>query len=513
MSRWRIGVLVFLFTAPPAVLMALGGYFLWHQHWGFKAWIPMAASLTLAYILAWYWHSRKQLLPDHDFSAPMHWTDRDRLAWRLVEARAKAAASLDSEKLVTFQFYVDSAQELALELARAYHPDASDPIGGLTIAEILAVTELAAHDLSELVDQYLPGGHLLTINHWRQTRQMADWYQTASTVYWLVSALFSPIETGIRYGATHLGMSRPWQQLQQNLLIWFYTAYLHRVGTYLIEVNSGRLRVGVQRYRELVRRERADGQASVPAEEASQAVSSVTITLMGQVKAGKSSLTNAILGEQRAYTDVLPATSELTRYELQRVGIPTKFILLDTVGYGHAGPKADQLQATKDAAQQSDLLLLVMHARNPARQGDLALLKGLQEWFASRPDLKVPPILGVLTHIDLLSPAVEWSPPYDWQHPKRTKEEQIQQALTTVRDQLNEYLAGCVPVCTLEGKVYGLEEWFLPTVVELLDEAHAVALLRCLRAEADAGKARKVFRQLLAAGTELVKLVRDHYRK
>ena len=110
MSRWRIGVLVFLFTAPPAVLMALGGYFLWHQHWGFKAWIPMAASLTLAYILAWYWHSRKQLLPDHDFSAPMHWTDRDRLAWRLVEARAKAAASLDSEKLVTFQFYVDSAR-------------------------------------------------------------------------------------------------------------------------------------------------------------------------------------------------------------------------------------------------------------------------------------------------------------------------------------------------------------------------------------------------------------------
>jgi len=60
-----------------------------------------------------------------------------------------------------------------------------------------------------------------------------------------------------------------------------------------------------------------------------------------------------------------------------------------------------------------------------------------------------------------------------------------------------------VPVCVAPGKVYGIEEWFLPTVVELLDEAHAVALLRCLRAEADAGKIRKVFRQLLAAGTEL----------
>ena len=40
--------------------------------------------------------------------------------------------------------------------------------------------------------------------------------------------------------------------LQQNLLVWFYTAYVHRLGTYLIDLNSGRLRVGVPRYRELV---------------------------------------------------------------------------------------------------------------------------------------------------------------------------------------------------------------------------------------------------------------------
>ena len=125
----------------------------------------------------------------------------------------------------------------------------------------------------------------------------------------------------------------------------------------------------------------------------------------------------------------------------------------------------------------------------------------------------MPLILGVLTHIDLLSPAMEWAPPYDWQHPQRPKEEQIQLALTTVRDQFEQFLAGCVPLCTLAGKVYGVEEWFLPTVVELLDEAHAVALLRCLRAETDAGKARKVFQQLLAAGTEMVKLMREHYRK
>jgi 50S ribosomal subunit-associated GTPase HflX len=132
-----------------------------------------------------------------------------------------------------------------------------------------------------------------------------------------------------------------------------------------------------------------------------------------------------LLGEQRAKTDVLPMTAEITQYQLQPAGVPTRFVLLDTVGYGHEGPNADQRRATEEAARQSDLLLLVMHARNPARQADVDLLRDLRAWFAARPDLRMPPILGVLTHIDLLSPAMEWAPPYDWQEPKRAKEKHI----------------------------------------------------------------------------------------
>jgi predicted GTPase len=233
----------------------------------------------------------------------------------------------------------------------------------------------------------------------------------------------------------------------------------------------------------------------------------VTITLTGQVKAGKSGLINALLGERRAQTDVLPATNEIARYELQPEGIPTRLVLQDTVGYGHTGPRADQLKATTEAAQQSDLLLLVLHARNPARQADLELLQGLRAWFASRPDLRMPPVLAVLTHIDLLSPSLEWAPPYNWQKPQRTKEQQIEQAVAAVREQLGEYLAGVVPACTAEGKVYGIDEWVLPAITTQLDEMHAVALLRCLRAEIDTGKVRKVFHQLLAVGKEAVKAV------
>ncbi len=200
-----------------------------------------------------------------------------------------------------------------------------------------------------------------------------------------------------------------------------------------------------------------------------------------------------------AHTDVLPDTAAVTRYELRHAGVETRLLLLDTVGYGHEGPKADQLRATQEAARGSDLILLVLHARNPARQADLDMLMALKLWFAAQPHVKMPPILAVLTHIDLLTPAMEWAPPYDWQRPHRTKEQQIAQAVAALRESLGQYLVGMVPACTAAGKVYGITEWLLPAVSTLLDEAHAVAFLRCLRAEADLGKVRKIFEQLLSA--------------
>jgi predicted GTPase len=229
--------------------------------------------------------------------------------------------------------------------------------------------------------------------------------------------------------------------------------------------------------------------------------------MIGQVKAGKSSLINAILGEQRAKTDVLPATSGIDRYELLTPGIPTKLVLQDTVGYGHEGPRADQLMATAEAARHSDLLFLVLHARNPARSADVQMLDQLRQWFADRPDLKIPPILAVLTHIDLLSPALEWAPPYNWLAPVRPKEVNIRDAVLAVRQQLGDRVVGVVPVCTAAGKVFGVEEAILPAVAEWLDEVRGVALLRALKAEADRGKVRKVFHQLAATGKEAARLV------
>jgi predicted GTPase len=504
MSRWRILLILVLALAPFVALSGFGSYYLWLSGWSFWSWWPMATCWALAYALAWYWHRHLKLLGRPDVAVPRHWTERDQQAWQIVEARARHPGDLKTGQVAELHFYLDTAQELALELARVYHPGAADPLGNVTVPEILGVIELASHDLAELVDQFLPGSHLLTIRNWGQARQAADWYQHASSAYWLISAFFSPLETGLRFGAARVGMSTPWRQLQQDLVTWFYAAYIQRLGTYLIELNSGRLKLGATRYRELLRVERGGAVQPDHAPDTADH-STVTITVLGQVKVGKSSLINAILGEQRAKVDVIPATAEITHYDLRLDAPKARLQFLDTAGYGHAGPGPDQVKETAEAAQQSDLLILVLHARNPARSADVRMLEDLRRWFKARPEAKMPQVLGVMTHIDLLAPAMEWSPPYNWLDPERPKERQIHEALEAVRTQLGDFLAGCVPMCTCSGQVYGVEEWFLPTLIELLDDAKGVAILRCLRAEAGKGKVRKLFRQVQAAAGGLAR--------
>ncbi len=506
MRRIRLAIIGFLAAAPFVFLLGMGWYALWERGWSFWAWWPMTASLALAYVLGLYWYRKYRLIQPVDITPPAVGTNLDEQAWKLVEARAAAANTLVTEQLTDPQVYLTTAQELAAELAGHYHPRASDPVGGLTIPELLAVVELAAHDLSKLVNTYVPAGHLLTLDSLRRARKAGEVYQKASNLYWLVWMAFNPLKAGAQFMASQLGITRPWQLIQQNLLIWFFTAYVQRLGHYLIEVYSGRLKVGVQRYRELVQPPPAG--AAEP-----DKAPTVTITLLGQTKVGKSSLINALLGEQRAHTDVVPATDAVTRYELKLEDVPVRLVLFDTVGYGHEGPRKDRVPETLDAARRSELLVLVLHARNPAREADARMLREIAAWYAERPDLKPPPILAVLTHIDLLSPVMEWSPPYNWEEPTRPKERQIAEAVAAVPEQLGDELAYVAPVCTAEGKVYGVEEWCLPALASLLDEARGVAVVRALRGEADLGKVRRVFQQLAAAGGGALRLWRERRRK
>jgi predicted GTPase len=219
---------------------------------------------------------------------------------------------------------------------------------------------------------------------------------------------------------------------------------------------------------------------------------------------------NAIIGEQKAVVDVLPATEEIARYSVHPPSVDSELVILDSVGYGHEGPKADQLKSTAQAARNAEIIVMVLHAMNPARQADLDFLSGLTRWFRDRPELKMPPIIGALTHIDLLTPALEWSPPYDLINPSRPKEKSIADATKAARDQFGQTLEIILPVCTVAGKVYGVEEWLIPALAGEIDEAHAVAFLRAIHAEARTGRTSKIFRQLAQAGKQVARALMEN---
>src|SRR5262245_52310968 len=123
MQKWRLLVLAALAGGPILALAGTGAYFLWQTPWGFWVGWLLAASFAVASLVGWHWQRQRRLLR-LDFTPELHWTERDRQAWRLVEERARKAAELTPEQLTSLNYFQETAHEMALELARFYHPSA-----------------------------------------------------------------------------------------------------------------------------------------------------------------------------------------------------------------------------------------------------------------------------------------------------------------------------------------------------------------------------------------------------
>lgn len=519
-SRYRLKfVLITLLTLAPVVfLCGVGMYHLWDRGWSFVAYWPMALCWLIAYLLGWYWTRRSKSAGPAE-PLPDYWTDRDKEAWQLVAAHADAVPMLTTEQFGDLNRYAADAQELALKVARVYHPMAADPFGHLTLPEILACGELVAHDLTGMVNSYIPGSHLMTVNDIKRVRSMAekaiDWYPRLRNLYWVASAFFNPLKTGMQVAATKMGLGPAAAGFQQNILLWFYTSYLRELGRHLIELNSGRLKVGAKRYLELMEQHTEPpivvSEPTNPTTEES-AVLPVSLAIVGPVKAGKSTLVNALLGEQKAATDVLPLTPGVTKYDLRQPGRPA-LTLLDTMGFGNDGASETDVKAAVEAARQADLMMLVVPARSAARKPESEFLDRVRAVFAAQPNLKMPPVVLVVSRIDQLTPAIEWAPPYDWAKGTRPKEVSIREAVEAVREVFAGRMVGLVPVCAAPGKELGVRDELLAAVASQLGEARGVGLLRALYTEATVDQTKRVFHQVLNAGGQVLKILWDQAKK
>jgi len=546
MSRWRSYVILLFLLLPVLIFLGVGGWAMWETGRLFWMWFVLPAGWGVAFLLAKWWGEKLVPLPSVDTKPELHWTPRDKKAWECVDARIQSAVDIDPVNFTKVDFYVETARELSEEIARHYHPKATDPFSSLTIPEITAAGQLALEDLSELYDQYVPGGHVLTINHLRRIAKLPKQYKIASNIANVAAAFFSPLAAAGRYVASRTVMAPIARAMQSNLLNWFYTLFLQRVGFYLIEMNSGRLRGGSKKFREAYDRlskskqrpwedaiestvvpppqqpTETDGQqesaakahgshpvGTSPDDQPQSPVETtsddITVCVIGQARSGKSSVIRGLLNDAQQDAQQLDKSPSITVHRLALPDSDERLRLLDTAGYGSGDEARSQKKDRFRAIAQSDLVLLVTNATSPARDADVRFLEEMSAWFVEHPQWKPPAVIVVLSHIDLLKPTMEWSPPYNWAEPTERKEESIRDAMEHVRGEFGERVIDVIPVCSdIAGeREFGLREWLEPAVIVALDEARACSTVRQLHQEIETGKLQRVLGQVWNIGKAL----------
>ncbi|OYW22421.1 MAG: hypothetical protein B7Z55_04625, partial [Planctomycetales bacterium 12-60-4] len=199
MPRWKL-ITVAVLSALPVVLFAgFGGWALYRSgHWVWLWW-TLPVCWGLSGILARRWAGDFKIpMPEIDCS---QWTPQDQEATKIIAAEQARVGEYPAQQLTNPQFYTQLTQDLALKIARHYHPQAKDPLGDRSVVEILAAVQLVSEDVEDWFLKYVPASHLVTVAQWRMLSHAPTWWQTASNAGWVASIAMNPLNIA-RYVAS-----------------------------------------------------------------------------------------------------------------------------------------------------------------------------------------------------------------------------------------------------------------------------------------------------------------------
>ncbi len=501
--RPRLVVLILLWTLPILAYIVIGSIAMYQNRWlSIFVWLLPAMWLA-AWLIGKLWRPTKprhQAIDGKPIAAPPFWTPRDEQAIEIVEDYRSAVDPIDYQSITDIDRYIRDARGLAERLAMHYHGnDQVNLLNPLTLVEILSVIHLAVEDIEEWMIEHVPGSDLATIGQLGHIPVIVNTLDAIQKVTYVASAILNPSKL-LTYPLWRKS-GRVIVELQNEMVRAFYQRYLRQVGYYLIEMNSGRLQGGSRRYRTQFGQMTSTTHhvsAEVDRIEQLQAVST-TVAILGQVKAGKSSLINALMGEQVAVTGVLPETRAVHRYQYTLPGTTSVLTLLDTPGYNEADVSQRQLTEIRIASEQADIILLVLAANVSAREADVRVVHALAAHYRGKLKLRPPAIIAVLTHIDSLRPVREWSPPYDWRNPTQLKEESIAEAVAYSKELFGSAVAGYACVYVGDGHAVdsSVIDEVVPQLVAHLQQGQAAALLKAFYKQLSRQRLATLTRQLL----------------
>lgn len=507
-AQGRVWVLGVCCGLPLLVFGAAGGLWLYQHGWLGWALGGLLVGEAVALFLFRRWAQAEQtLLPQPSTDLPERFSAQDEEAWRLVGGYQERIGRGEIG-LSTLEDAVGLGHEILERVAAFYRPDDPEPLMAVPVPLLFRAVEETAHDLAT-ISADLPFAHRITISQilrsYRVGKKLKPAYELYR-VYRILSPLVNWKSALFRFVVTDRLFDLTKQTLQEWLLRW----YVDRVGYHAITLYSGKLLLDQrptnppgQRQGEAAQDEREGHLAAAPSHHV------LRLLVLGQVKSGKSSLVNALFGEVRAAVDVVPTTVGGTPYVLDRLSGGDSVVVVDMGGYDdptrpHGGQ--DPLAAVLAEALQADCLVLVCSAVQAAREPDRRLVQSLRDYFSARSQLRPPPMLVALTHIDQLRPPLVWQPPYNIVAPQSAKARAIRDALEAVGGELGVAAAQVVPVCLHPERLYNIDEVLIPALVDLLPAARRTALVRSLTTLREQEQWTLLGRQARGAGRFLLDL-------
>ena len=494
---WRLWLLGFLLAAPVLVFGVAGA--LWLHDRGWLGWMGLGALCIQALVLALFRRWSKAhgiILPQPPTELPADLAPRDEAAWKVVQEYIERICRGELTLTSMDQFW-SLGQEILARIAKFYHPNDKDPLLAVQVPLLFRAIEETARDLA-MVTADVPFAHRVTIGDavrgYRLQQKVKPAYDAYRALYPVLNwknALFQWFVTDRLFDLTKVTLSQ-----------WILKWYVDRVGYHAIELYSGKLLV-TRRLKDKLPLSTDNATVLNTEQKPSEPLG---LLVLGQVKAGKSSLVNALFGELRAATDVIPTTAQITSYVLDRADLGGMVIVSDMGGYEDATVPKKRLEDALAETQRSDVILLVISAVNAARDADRRLLGQIDQHFAVRPELRPPLVIVVLSHIDLLRPVREWDPPYNVALPDAAKAHTIRAAMNAVAADLAVDSELVVPVCLLPNRVYNVDEALVPFLVEVLPEAKRTLLLRSLKTLREQEQWSLLGRQARTAGRFLWRL-------
>lgn len=484
---------------PLALLPALGVVWLW-QNAQLLPWVGITLVLAaLALLLNQLAVRREQAaLPAASTGAAEHWPASAEACWAQVEQLAEQV-SPDEYPLNDGSALMRLARQVLNLAAGHFHPGQAQPLLEMTLPHTLAVIERAARELREDIVENIPFSHQLSLGDLARARRWQQWYQRNESWIRAARLVFAP-QSAAASELRRLAGNQIFQQGSKSVQTWLLREYVRKLGYHAIELYGGHARLELEVPLERMTRQSAKAQAAAEASTPSEPLRWV---VAGRVNAGKSSLINALFHDLVAAVDVLPDPSTGLRvHRLQREGLD-EVLVFETPGLEQAPGKA-----MREALASADLVLWVSAAQRADRQDERHALDALRAELG-RPDRIAPPLIVAMTGIDRLRPMREWNPPYQLDPPTSPKAEQIAAAAVQLSADLAVPIQSIIPVCLREGEPYNVDDALWAAVLEHLDAARRVRLLRCLGARRSEEQWSLLWRQLRGSGRLLGQLARS----